>query len=334
VSNARRIACMLVVAAALAGAAPAQAAQGPVTLSITTRPRLIGVTFLLDGRPFASHGDGVATITTTPGVHRLRVLPWRDSDDTRRATFSRWRDDVFSAGRTVRITRNTTLEVGMDVTYRVRFRYLDLQGHPVDPHRVQRVTLVSTLGAAERFVGTSTLHWLPGTRVVRRPDGLRGVPVTFRVDDVQLGDSNVVFRSQQALEPSRDGEFPITLQLYTVHFDCRDALMGFGLGSAVRLKFPDGRWRSFPLRSNHTVTITGLPRGHYHVGLNSLGFSQVAPLSLSKDEQVTLEAYSYLDIGVLVLFALSLALGLLFVGRPHLLRRLVERVTLRRVPLP
>jgi hypothetical protein len=304
--------------------APARA-QGEVPLRIVTVPTLTGVRFLLDGRPFASHGDGVATITATPGRHQLSVLPWTSREGDARARFSRWLDDIYRPSRPVDLVGPLQLQVGLEVMRQVTFRYIDLHGDPVDPKEISAVVLKSSLGATTTFRATSRVQWLDATRAVRRLNGLEAAHVQYAVDRVMVSGTTVVNRSQQRFFAARTSESTIRLLFYRAQFTARDALFGFKIGSGVKLVFPDGHAERFGFTRDGGVTVPSLPRGEYQVKVDALGLSPPQPVALSKDQDVEVQVLSYLDIAVMALFVGGLALGLLFIGRPHLLRLLVVR---------
>jgi hypothetical protein len=325
------IALLVAAGAVLAPAGSAAAAQGDlVELRIVVAPKLIGVPFLIDGRRFASHGDGVASITVAPGKHRLVALPWKDQDGLRRAVFSRWRDEVFTARRSIEIKHDTTLEVGMDTSFLLRFEFRGIEGRKVSPDRIESALLKNTLGTKTAFTGDETSQWLLGQRIVRRAEGLESVPVVYRVQSVLVDGANAVYAAQQAVTPDRGPVVSITLQLFTARFRSSDALFGLSTGSGVRLQFPDGHWRTYDFGDDGSVTLTGLPRGTYHAATIGGGYAPVSPVAMSKSQTVDLQTVSPLDVGVVSVVAVACALILLFVGRPDLLGRLRRGFARRR----
>ena len=178
--------------------------------------------------------------------------------------------------------------------------------------------MTSTNGGSERL-DSEEPRWLQGSRVVRRWDGLEEIEVLHSVESVTVGGSNVVNRGEQRFLLSKDREWQIQLLLYSAQFSVRDALFRFPVGSAIHLEYPDGRSERLPLESGGELMLESLPRGEYHVSVDGPGISFSRPVALSRDQEVRLELISYLDIAVVFLLVASVALGLLFMGRPRLL---------------
>ena len=66
-------------------------------------------------------------------------------------------------------------------------------------------------------------------------------------------------------------------------------------------------------------TSAGLARGIYRVTVTGAkGYAPATPIALSRDQDVELLVFSYIDMGVLVAIGLFLSLGLLLFGRPYL----------------
>jgi hypothetical protein len=126
----------------------------------------------------------------------------------------------------------------------------------------------------------------------------------------------VVNRGQQRFFPAKTRRMELRLLLFAARVTVRDALLGFPIGSAVRLEYPNGRTRRHALEPGAELTLGSLPRGDYRVSVDALGISSSRPVALSRDQQVDLKVISWLDV-VVVLFALaSIALALLFLRRP------------------
>ena len=113
----------------------------------------------------------------------------------------------------------------------------------------------------------------------------------------------------------------IRLLLFAVRVTARDALLGFPIGSAVRLQYPNGGERREALGPRAELTLTSLPRGDYRVGVEALGISSSRPVALSRDQDVSLRVISWLDVAVVLLGLGSVALALLFARRPASVRR-------------
>lgn len=318
----------------------------PAVLEIETVPHLSGVRFSLsqdliqDGSPleesggytFVSDEDGIARIGVEQiGLYRITVHPWHDSESGVRAEFSRWLDE-FTPTRQVDISSGTRLQVGFDVSYLVNLKFVDPDGRPIDPERVQSVTLASTLGGSRTLDGAGP-HRLQGGRAVRREDGLEETTAIYSVQSVLVDGSNVVNRSQQRFAPNDGREWQIQLLFYSSHISVRDALFRFPIGSAVSLRYPDGHSERFSLASGGELTLESLARGQYQVAVDGPGFSFSRPVTLSRNQEVDLLFISYLDIAVVSVLTVSILLALLFIGRSKRLSDLRARLSAsRRAP--
>jgi hypothetical protein len=265
-----------------------------------------------------SGDDGIGRIGIEQGTYRLEVLPWEGSEGTIRAEFSRWSDDKFSPSREVEVKSDVQLQAGFDVSYLVSLRFVDLAGRPLDWEDATSVNLTSSMGGHETFVNSEP-KWLQGGRVVRRFAGLEETKLLYSVDGVTVRGSNVVNSKQQRFYPSESQEWEIRLSLYSARFTARDALFRFPIGSGIRLQYPDGHSERFGFESAGELTLESLPRGTYRVKVDGPGMSFSRPVALSRDQELELEVISYLDVAVVFFLLASLALGLLFIGRPHLL---------------
>ena len=78
----------------------------------------------------------------------------------------------------------------------------------------------------------------------------------------------------------------LRLLLFSARFEVRDALLGFPIGSAVLLEYPDGRVVRQALDADGELTLKSLPRGDYRVRVDALGISSSRPISLSGDQDV------------------------------------------------
>jgi transposase-like protein len=168
-------------------------------------------------------------------------------------------------------------------------------------------------------------HWLQSSRVSRGTDGLEETKILYSVVSVVVDGANVVSEAQQRFYVQPNDVWPIKLMLYSARFTARDALFHFPIGSGIRLDYPDGRSQEFLFDSNDELEIRSLARGLYHVTVTGAkGIAPPTPLALSRDQDMQLLVLSNVDLSVMFAVAASLALGLLFFGRPHLLTFLVR----------
>jgi hypothetical protein len=203
----------------------------------------------------------------------------------------------------------------LDLDHRVRLRFVDLAGRSVDPEVVDSVTLLGSNGERRTFRG-ETSGWLQGNRVVPETGGRRSTLVSYSAERVMVTGASVVHRAQQRFFPAKAQEIRLRLLLFSARFEVHDALLGFPIGSAVRLEFPDGRIEHYAVGSGGEVTVNSLPRGDYRVSASALGISSSRPVALSGDQRVEVRVISWLDIAVVLVVLASVALGLLYVRRP------------------
>ena len=108
----------------------------------------------------------------------------------------------------------------------------------------------------------------------------------------------------------------LRLLLFSARFEVRDALLGFPIGSAVLLEYPNGKVVRQALDADGELTLRSLPRGDYRVSVDALGISSSRPIALSGDQDVRLQVISWLDVAIVLLALGSIALALLFIRRP------------------
>jgi hypothetical protein len=164
-------------------------------------------------------------------------------------------------------------------------------------------------------LGTEGTTWVPGNRIVsvgRRPVSR---PVAWAVERTLAEGTNVVARSQQRFQPTRQRHPRVHVRFYTLRFAAKDALLGSGIGSRISLTFPNGHTETHPIGDGGRFTFHSLPRGSYTVKVRAPGFASTWPVTLAGSQHLSVSVISYLDV-LLVLGALmSIALGLLLVGR-------------------
>ncbi len=293
---------LLALALVLAPSPPGAAAATPVPAVISTNPPVPGMRFSTDGLQFAADLSGRAhPPAALVGKRReVRVLqtPLRPGV---RARFDRW----YRGGRVAAV----------EIDHRVRVSFVDLGGRAVDRDAVSSVTLMGSNGRRHVFSGDAP-QWLQGNRVVPESGGRESTLVSYAAERVVVDGTSVVHRGQQRFFPARNPELRLRLLLFAARFEVRDALLGFPIGSAVQIEFPNGEIRSYELGSNGELTVRSLPRGDYRVSADALGISSSRPVALSGDQRVELRVISWLDIAIVLLGLGSIALGLLYARRP------------------
>jgi phospholipase C len=284
------------------GQEPAAAAAPPVPPVIETIPASPGMQFSAGGIDFAADASGRAhpppeLVGTREPVRALRT----ELGPGIRARFDRWyRDGQVAA---------------LDVDHRVKVSFVDLAGRAVDPGVVSSVTLMGSNGRRQVFDGEEP-QWLQGNRVVPESGGRKSTLVSYAAERAMVGGASVVHRGQQRFFPARTPELRLRLLLFSARFEVRDALLGFPIGSAVELRFPNGGTERYELGTGGKLTVSSLPRGDYRVSADALGISSSRPVALSGDQRVELRVISWLDIVIVLLGLASVALGLLYARRP------------------
>jgi hypothetical protein len=337
----RRLSCAALIAlsgllAALAvpgsGAAAVIRCDQSPSLSVQSVPALAGVQLRIGGQHFETNAHGLANVQLAScGLYKLSVSPPPKMPAGTRAHFARWVDDIFTRRRNILIRGSTDVQVGFNIDYRVWERFVDLHGRAVPDSRVSFVLLSNSLGSVQRFAPGKP-HWLAGSHVIRRSFGLQTTPILYSVRRVMIGGTNVVREAKDRFYPRwvrHDVKIP--LLLYSLHIRARDKLFGFAIGSGLRLTYPNARVRDIPFQDGARTDLASLPRGTYHVAVNAYGLNSTVPIALTRNQDVTLEVVSYLDLVVFFGLLIGGALVLLLLRRPRLRARLHPRVLLRRV---
>lgn len=292
----------------------------PALVEVHTTPALPNIKFALGDRFFSSDDYGVARIEVAKaGKYQLELLPLETNDPDIQMAFGRWADDYFLPSREIEIPLRKPLEVGLEVSYQASQTFVDLDGKPVDFSRITSITLKGSNGATFTFEDNLP-HWLPAGRVIRLNNGLEETKILYSVISVIIDGSNVVSQAQQRFYVNPNDVWTIKLLLYSAGFTARDALFHFPIGTGIHMEYPDGDIQTFHFNSNQGQTITGLARGIYRVTvIGAKGFAPPTPIALSRNQDVELMVFSYIDMALLLSIGVVLALGLLFFGRPHLM---------------
>lgn len=292
----------------------------PAEVEIRTIPPLPGLRFSLAGRVFVSNQSGVARISVEKsGQYPLEILPLKDTQSGLQLELNRWGDEVFAAFREVKVPLDKPLEVGFNVRHKVRQTFVDLAGNPVDPARITSLTLKGSNGILYEFEDGQP-RWLQAGRVVRRASGLEETKIQYSVMSVIVDGANVVNQAQQRFYVHPDDVWQVRLILYSARFTARDALFRFPIGSGILVEYPGGGTQTFPFGPNAEVRVNSLARGSYRVTVvGAQGMAPPTPMALSRNQEVELLVLSHFDMVVFFGTGVSLALAILFVGRPELL---------------
>ena len=307
---------LMVPAAATAGSAP--------TVEVATMPSLAGLRFELDGKVYVTDRRGRTVVPGIEGHHysgrqlrfalarRIRLLaaPAPHGGEYR---LERW----YGGG-------DRPLTAAIDLYQRVRFRFEDRTGRPIDLSLVDELVTKRIDGAMITLLPKRLAEpvLLQASRVVPLNGALVSKDLLYRVQRVGIGGTNAVNRAQQAFLPAETRTSTVRLLFYSTRFQARDALFGFPIGGGIRLQYPDGHVEEHPFGPDGELVLPALARGEYRVGVDAPGFVPVTPISITRDQVATLKVLSYLDVAVLTLGTAILALGLLLARRPRLRRRL------------
>ncbi|MGI9658818.1 MAG: hypothetical protein ACR2OD_07910 [Gaiellaceae bacterium] len=306
------------LAASLAGAGEARANHEGTAhrLVVQTIPPLKGVPVKLDDTRKKTGRRGAAILNHDGSDKLKRRLQVKTKDGKQlRARFARWYGDPNRQNV-------KKLTAALDVDYRVSFSFVDRNGASIDSDDITSMVVRSSIGEIFEFKGEalSKRHWLHGTRVVSRRSGPFAKEILYSVERVIVNGSNVVNRAQQRFTPEDTGNFAVELLYFTATFRATDALFGHTTGSGIRLERPDGVVEEHSFDENGQLVLPRLPRGEYVVQVIGPGPAFERPVTLTRDQEVALDVLSWLDLGVTAIVLGLAVLGLLIIGRPHLLR--------------
>jgi hypothetical protein len=311
----KRAIVSIAVLAALAGSFAPQATAASRRITLETVPALRGIPVVFDGRVYRTNHGGRVYLPPSKTSLRGRIfvrdirLPGRI-----KATFARWYGNLDRPSNLIR--------AALDIHYLVRWRFTDLQKRPVRFGRVNSISFKASHGHVHKFKTEDfgRWHWFQGSRVISTPEGPRSKDLYYTVEKVIVDDSNVVNRAQQRFEPAHRRQLVVKLLFYKAEFSASDALFRFPIGSGVKLTFPNGTVKSYRFGPGAKLTIDRLPRGQYWVMVDGPGLSFLRPLTMSKNQRMPLEVLSWFDMGFVIGIVVAIAIGLLLVGRPWLLR--------------
>jgi hypothetical protein len=299
------VALLVGVTVSVMAGMPAAHAAPPRRLDIATVPVVPGFPVVLDGRTRITDRNGVARFQ-----HNNRPF------NTGRVTLTA--AEVMLDGRPVKAVASRVFgggrpRVTMDISWRMSFDFVDVNGEPVDVARIEKIRVKSSIGEI-REIKPGETPWMQGSRVVTLSGGLENKKIYWTVQEVDYAGTNVVNASQQRFQPADTQSVKLTLLFYRTSIGVRDAFFGFGTGSAVRLTYPDSTVALFPLSDAHDVALPSLPRGSYLIEVAGPGPRMSRPVAVSRDQSLDLKFYSWLDIGLVVGFGLAFAGGTLWIG--------------------
>jgi hypothetical protein len=289
----------------------------PGTLRIQALPAWSGIRFELDGEIFTTDDNGVVSIQVKRWSTDLRsriIVHDAKRGGASKISFTGWREWPRPDSRDVYAT--------FELWEPVVFSFVDAHGVPVDPSIIDTVILKSSIGEIYTLYADDLGQpVLLVSSVVTTPVGINTKLITYYVDQVIIDGANVVNRSQQRTTFEDDFNWEVSLLFYQVKFHATDAFFGMPLGEAIIVEAPDGTKQHLPISEDGEVEIPRLPRGDYLITVVGGGYSPPRPLRISRDQVVQLEVISHLDFALMGGAALSVAVGLLVIGRPFIVTR-------------
>jgi hypothetical protein len=290
---------------------PASARSAPAQirpLTVVTVPPVAGFPVVL---------DGVTSVTDAAGAAHFRA-----SEEGLSARIALTEAILPIDGQQVKVTASRAFygvdgnaaRLALDLAYQVGFSFASMKGDSVNESLIDTVTVKSITGAVETLPAHQ-LSWLQGSRVVPLSGGLEVKKLDWTVQRVEYSGANVVNASQQRFLPAEVQDVVVKLLFYRVSLSVHDAIFGFAQKGAVDVVYPDGDSRRFSLDDKGRLTLPTLPRGNYTVTAVGPGPVMTRPLALSRDQDVDLTFYSWLDIGAVVAVLLVAVLGFPLLGR-------------------
>ncbi len=298
----------------------------PSTVKVQTIPALPGITFQLDGHQFVTGADGTATVLVDKiGIYRLDVLLDLYNNPSKKVLFGRWTEESYLPYREVEVPTDEVIQVGLNVFHQVSMGFVDLAGFPIDPSRISSISIKSIQGDVFTLKNGDPI-WLPASRTARRLTGLEETDLLYSVMSVVVDGSNVVNSAQQRFYALPNDNWSISLLLYTMNISAQDGLFASPVARTVDVQFPDGQVKNYPLDNTGSAAIHGLARGIYRIELVGVkGMKNIIPVALSRNQNVAVNVITYLDVAFVGIVGLGLVLGLIFYGRPWLLKYLFTR---------
>lgn len=294
----------------------------PAQLTIATVPPIPDVPLIRIGNGPVLMTDADGTVTATMkdvGPVTLTVVQAANRT-TIRLRVDRWDDGTTESVRTIRIPDTLHLTVGLDVLYPVGFSFASPDGRPIDPASVPGVVVSDSTGTQETLT-LSGPSWLASNSIIRLPTGLDSTPLEYRIVSVTLDGANVVNRGQQRFDADGPKTIPVELLVFNLDLQGTDALFRTSAGSTVTITSKTGGVRVVNLDKDARASLR-LPRGDYALVVGGgLGIALSTPIVLSRDQTVNVLLISVVDVTMVLVAGVSLAIGLILIGRPHVIRR-------------
>jgi hypothetical protein len=275
-------------------------------------PPVAGVAVVHDGIAYRTDSDGFVVL---PGTRRTvqpeNVLIRELKRGGQRYAFDRW----FGA------TKDADIVAGLLYYQRSTFSFHNLDGETVPTAEIQLLRIKAQTG---QVIDRPTAELGESVELLaQRVQPLGGGPVVkdvlWSAQIVQIRGTNVVRSSAQKWEPATEQRVDFELDFYPMEIRAIDAFFGRHTGGDALVEFPDGHTQVYGLKHGRVV-IPALPRGTYEVTIRGAGKAFKTPVALSKPQVAEFKVITWLDMSTVALFALLFTVGLVVIGRPHLLR--------------
>jgi hypothetical protein len=305
----------------------------PVTLTIRTLPATPGVRLRFDSQLLSTDRQGVARVTVEHDFlpHTVTLSDVMIERPEVRMHFTRWtgqRDPNQAYSRTVTglpMRADYTMTAAFTVQYPVTVRLVEQNGKPLDTSQVSSISVKSDTGKVFTFP-ISTAMWLDGVRPLLRQSSLTATRVSYSMQSVIVRSSNVIDSGRQVFQPAAGRTATVTTQFFDLTVKAHDALFGSVHSKGAIVIFPDGSQHPVDLGPRSSVTLRGLPRGHYRVVLDAgSGIASTADFVLSRDKTTDVAVISVRDLLLLGGVIAMIAVVLLVIGRASWLWRLRRR---------
>ncbi len=294
----------------------------PLVLTVVTVPSMPDMPLLRlgNGAVLKTGHDGVvhATVTAVGNVALRLALP--ADTPARRFRLDRWEDGSTAAVRTIRIPDTLRVTVGLEILYPIKFAFSASDGAAFAASDVPVVGIANGAGAEQELSGPAP-YWLPANAIIRQVDGLVSTEVDYRIVSIPLDGADVVNRGQQHFVTDGPKTIQVQLLVFYLSVQGRDSLLRTAAGTTVKIISASGTTQVVTLDRDARATVR-LPRGVYRLAVGgSFGIPLTAPVALSRDQDVDVLLVSVLDIALVLAIAIALAVGLIVIGRPHVIRR-------------
>src|SRR6266700_1354304 len=270
---------------------PAARASSLAILQITTVPAVPDARVTLDGVTRLTGVTGTLTISTFVGTHRIEARPPTSPPPASAVRFSRWLDGITRPGRAITLHQGlNNMQVGFQLS------------HPISVR--QHYT----------FAPDQPPSRLPANRIVRDQFGLVALPNRYSVREVMFNGANVVYSGNQSFWVQPHRTWTVQLLLFPMRIEVRDALSGFAVGSAVRIRLAGGSGKTVKRGPGHAVTLRGMPRATYELVAKGPGIGLSSPATLTKPLVASLLLLSWVDFAAAGAFVVLFVIGLPLLG--------------------